>query len=234
MTNTKQPESDDSSGAPEWMLTFSDCMTLLLTFFVLLVSFSSFDDHVFRKLKVFFAKELSSLDLKKARDKDSFSPSLLFKHEKELDQGSEKPTLLKGSENNLVRDTEPSDFRKRKVFLIESNKIFWGKGVFISSKGKGILSTLASYLKEVPNRIVVSENGLTSNRNEKDELFGLNRSWAVIDYLSQKEGISKEDFSISQLSTLNYRNEEDTELANLERQSERFLEIVLLERSIYN
>ncbi|MHC4104970.1 MAG: flagellar motor protein MotB, partial [Planctomycetota bacterium] len=40
----KQVVEDEAPGAPEWMVTFSDCMTLLLTFFVLLLSFSSFDD----------------------------------------------------------------------------------------------------------------------------------------------------------------------------------------------
>ena len=49
----KQVVPDEDPGAPEWMVTFSDCMTLLLTFFVLLLSFSSFDDDgVFRHLKV--------------------------------------------------------------------------------------------------------------------------------------------------------------------------------------
>ena len=39
----KYIEPQEDRGAPEWMVTFSDCMTLLLTFFVLLLSFSSFD-----------------------------------------------------------------------------------------------------------------------------------------------------------------------------------------------
>ena len=46
----EKPEPQHADGAPEWMVTFSDCMTLLLTFFVLLLSFSSFDDKVFWKL----------------------------------------------------------------------------------------------------------------------------------------------------------------------------------------
>ena len=50
----KQPEPEQEAGAPEWMVTFSDCMTLLLTFFVLLLSFSSFDENLFRKLKSIF------------------------------------------------------------------------------------------------------------------------------------------------------------------------------------
>ena len=58
----KQVESDEAPGAPEWMVTFSDCMTLLLTFFVLLLSFSSFDDDkVFRHLKVIYSNAFAAL-----------------------------------------------------------------------------------------------------------------------------------------------------------------------------
>ena len=48
-------------GAPKWMVTFSDCMTLLLTFFVLLLSFSSFDDKAFRKMSTALATGKSSI-----------------------------------------------------------------------------------------------------------------------------------------------------------------------------
>ncbi|WP_227767231.1 flagellar motor protein MotB [Zhaonella formicivorans] len=40
--------SQQQGGAPEWMTTFSDLMTLLLTFFVLLYSFSSIDANKFK------------------------------------------------------------------------------------------------------------------------------------------------------------------------------------------
>ncbi len=39
-----------SSGAPAWIVTFADLMSLLLTFFVLLLSFSSMEVHEFKKL----------------------------------------------------------------------------------------------------------------------------------------------------------------------------------------
>ena len=42
-------ESSGPRGAPAWMVTYGDMMTLLLTFFVLIVSFSSVQDAEFKK-----------------------------------------------------------------------------------------------------------------------------------------------------------------------------------------
>ena len=57
----KEVQADEPAGAPDWMVTFSDCMTLLLTFFVLLLSFSSFAEKGFRKLRASFMVALSGV-----------------------------------------------------------------------------------------------------------------------------------------------------------------------------
>jgi chemotaxis protein MotB len=44
------PEEEPEEGAPAWMATFSDLCTLLLTFFVLLLSFATMDAKSFRDL----------------------------------------------------------------------------------------------------------------------------------------------------------------------------------------
>ncbi|RKY24950.1 MAG: hypothetical protein DRP62_02505 [Planctomycetota bacterium] len=221
----KQPELEQAAGAPEWMVTFSDCMTLLLTFFVLLLSFSSFDDKVFRKLKVIFAEALPSVSPETTRDKDAFLDTPQFMYQQEIDKGSEKPTLSSGTENNLKEDTKPVDFRNRKVFLIPSGRIFWGKGTVISFRGRRILSAMASFLKEAPNRIVISENKHSADNSEH---LGLRRAWAVLNYLTSKQAVDKSRFSISAASTLRETGDDER------RMNERMLEIVLLEQSIYN
>ena len=40
----KKNGNDDPGGAPAWMVTYGDMMSLLLTFFVLLLSFSVMDE----------------------------------------------------------------------------------------------------------------------------------------------------------------------------------------------
>ncbi len=45
----EESEQDEGSGAPAWMATYSDLATLLLTFFVLLLSFANMDAKQFRE-----------------------------------------------------------------------------------------------------------------------------------------------------------------------------------------
>jgi chemotaxis protein MotB len=47
----KPAKKPPEEGAPEWMMTFGDLMSQLLTFFILLVSFSIFDDVKYNRVK---------------------------------------------------------------------------------------------------------------------------------------------------------------------------------------
>jgi chemotaxis protein MotB len=228
----KEPDADEAAGAPEWMVTFSDCMTLLLTFFVLLLSFSSFDEKVFQKLRVIFADAMPAVSIETQGNRDAFLPTKQILPTEELDDGSEKPTLEKGDKDYFKEDTDLVDFHSRKVFVIASKKIFWGKGIAISFQGRKTLSALASFLKEVPNRVVISENGQENVKTS--EHFGLPRAWAVMEHLTTKYQVDKKRFSISAASTITQEDFEQTQQKQPTPESERTLEIVLLERSIYN
>jgi len=226
----KQPEPEQEAGAPEWMVTFSDCMTLLLTFFVLLLSFSSFDDiEDFFRLKAIFENQFSISSQKTLKNEALFSIKSI-QEDDDLDKGSEKPTLTKGQEGNLKQDTEPVNFRDQNVFLSPSDKIFWGNGTVISFQGRKTLSAMASFLKEVPSRVVISENSLDSSQSNDN--LGLKRGWAVIEYFTTKQGLDGGQFSLA-ASTLQ-KNRKNNLKDNSQVKAKRTLEIVLLERSIYN
>jgi chemotaxis protein MotB len=49
MAGKKKKQEEAAAGAPLWIVTFSDLMSLLLTFFVLLLSFSSIQEVEFQK-----------------------------------------------------------------------------------------------------------------------------------------------------------------------------------------
>jgi len=225
------------------MVTFSDCMNLLLTFFVLLVTFSSFDTEVLTNLGFVFNRIFPGISFKPAGaelDKSALSSSTQLTAVEAHAEGSEKPTLTSGPEDNIKLETQTADFHARKAFCADSKAIFWGKGTAISSDGKETLETLALFLKAVPSRIVVSERSLDK---QKSDQLGLDRAWAVIEYLTTKQGLDKKRFNISAASTLSDTSSEDNGLTSFSLsqenggekvEDERTLEIVLLERSIYN
>lgn len=234
MARTKQQPLDDDPGAPEWMVTFSDCMTLLLTFFVLLLTFSSFDERIYRKLNVIYCDAFSSINSRRRASKEALAPREQIRYIVEIEKGSEKPTLETGS-NGLLKESLSQDFKKHKVFLIDSEKIFWAKGTRISQQGQETLSLLAQFLKKVPARVIISEN--SSNQNEGDQELGLSRAWSVIEYLQNNHNIEKDRFSISAATTIGTDGFSLLDLnsnPNTSPKTERMLEIVLLERGLYN
>ena len=107
---------------------------------------------------------------------------------------------------------------------------FWGNGKVISFQGRKTLSVMASFLKEIPEKVVVSENGQGGEKDSKH--LGLQRAWAVIEYLTKKQGLDKGQFSIA-AGTLQKSRKNDLQ-DNSQAKAPRMLEIVLLERSIYD
>ena len=226
----RKKQSDSASGgAPEWMVTFSDCMTLLLTFFVLLLSFSSFDERVFRKLNLIFSGKFPSVRAQKKKNRAALLPTKQIEPTDELKRGSEKPTLDRGREETLKEEILPPNFRDRKVFLFSSANIFWGRGKTVSSEGSRILSDMAAFLRLVPNRIVISEVGAGSS--EANEDFGLPRARAVLDYLTGKGKLDRARFN---LSASGIAIQDAVDYDNMPLESTRIVEIALLNRSLYD
>jgi len=225
----KPKESDEMPGAPEWMVTFSDCMTLLLTFFVLLLTFSSFDDRVFRNLKAVYCRAFTNISITIRSDRAAVVDMPPIRYIVELDKGSEKPTETRGEQENLMKNIETINPRQGIAFVIPSNQLFWGKGAVLSSEGIRTMNLLGSFLAKVPSRLVVSESGTRDDRTGIH--FGLPRAWSVMDYLTTKAGVDRERLSISQSSSL---PRVDSQGESAKSENERKVEIVLLERSIYN
>lgn len=234
MARRKQKlEPQYADGAPEWMVTFSDCMTLLLTFFVLLLSFSSFDDRVFWNLKIIYSRGLATITPITRSNRDALRRELgAIKAVQELSRGSEKPTSEKGTQDALLREKTLVNMDGGKVILIPSEKVFWGKGEMISPGGRGILSLVGTLLSKVPNRIVISEHG--ANDEAGNEHYGLPRAWAVSQHLVEVNGLDRRQFSISAASTLPPKGLDGPDANASSRQYDRTVEIVLLDRSIHD
>jgi chemotaxis protein MotB len=228
----KPTEAEDDGGAPEWMVTFSDCMTLLLTFFVLLISFSSFDEKDFRKMESALAEGFSSVSLSRRHERNAVHTRPRIVYKQELERGSEAPTEEGQYASNPNESLDFMDFQNQKVLLVPSDKVFWGRGTLVSSHGRRLFADIAALIKAMPNRIVVSEYGLDANEPPTDA--GLDRAWQIARFLAKRHGIDQTRFSISSGGTVPFDTIRASGLfASDAATADRVVEITILDRSTY-
>lgn len=183
----KPPEEGIDQG---WIVTFSDCMTLLLCFFVLLLTFSSFDEVKFDQLAgAFRAMNFDSLDDARYRQPDS-----LIEREdtpNSVDKGSRTPT---DEERHNDPPRAPLDIldvdmeKDRTIIYLPSQKVFWGMGIALSSEARQYLATMAKYIKGTSCRVIIGESSSGQ--------IGLRRSWRVMQFFSKEENIEADRFSL--------------------------------------
>ncbi len=211
-------EEESAESAPLWIISFADMMSLLMAFFVMLSTFSSFGPAEAEKLQRAMTVALSP-DL--LGGWNSFSPKPAVGPQAvaagQQEKGSDKPTLEETQGRGLLGQTKGEEFRTRKVFLIESSKVFWGTGVTLSRDGRDFLDTLAAFAAKMPGRIVISESG---SRDDGD--LGFNRALRALTYLVSR-GVAKNRCCIAARGTL----------ADQDAGSERTLEIAILDESVY-
>jgi hypothetical protein len=214
MAGKPKPPEEEGEGAPLWMISFADMASLLMAFFVMLTTFSSFGPKESIKLRQIINATLAP-DLYGGwlREQPLGKVGHQMVASGQGGKGSEKPTLEEPSNIGSLAETKNKDFRSQRVFMIESEKVFWSRGTTISAEGREFLDPLALLLSKIPGRIAVSEVG---PGNSPD--MGINRAAAVIEYLCDK-GVSKNRCSVGTRATIPETN----------YKAVRILEITLLE-----
>jgi chemotaxis protein MotB len=112
MARKKEQQSDDS---PSWLTTYSDLVTLLLTFFVLLFSMSTVDNRTFQEMAASLANSLLKLD-----SGDSILPSegssiitIDFSHVKSEEEKSRiREKYIESAEDMIVDSSRQIEERK--------------------------------------------------------------------------------------------------------------------------
>lgn len=236
MAGNKRQASDDGPSAPIWLLSFSDCMTNLLTFFVLLVTFSSYDNDArqnIRTLGAVMRKTFPSFSKSNPSDNSAVVPTYQIWAGDEPAYGAEKPSLTTTSnatEGVLRALPETPGYKNCRVLLMPSERIFLGKSMALSPDGRHITGLIASFLKDIPGRVVVSEHG--PDADGADGQTGLSRAWAVVEVLRAQQGLELNRCSISTASVLTAKELGENDSLSGQQQDERMLEIVLVGRSV--
>jgi chemotaxis protein MotB len=178
--NRKKIEPEENAGAPEWMVTFSDCMTLLLTFFVLLLSFSSFDRDSPIDIAESIGIQSPMPDNKTGSKSVSLATITRAKKIEEIAKGSKTPTLSDKAIGNITKKRRLTDYQRQKVFSIPSKEIFAGNASVINPKNIDVLKNMTIFLKAKPSRVVISE--FSPEDPHKSDRVSVQRAWSIMKF----------------------------------------------------
>lgn len=218
--NLKPFEEEEAGGAPEWMVTFCDVMTLLLTFFVLLLSFSSFDNAAMVRVQESIGLSAPAYSTQKGSTNQSLSKRKTIRKVDITPKGSVTPTLTDKALGNIAKKRRLTEYQHQKVFSIASNKVFVGNATAINPAKEQILKYLVEFLKAIPSRVVISE--FDPANPDKADRISSRRAWALMNYFI-KANVQADRFSITGSSMLIRNNDIKG----------RHIVITLLEEGIY-
>jgi len=213
-----EPLSDDTGPSNDWIVTFSDCMTLLLCFFVMLLSFSSFDpEDLTYVLDGFQTSNESSLFPNTRLPREAYLPNDRVYVDRTT-VGSEMPTEGRLRPNvtprapyNLLR---ANAYRDCRVLSIPSDVLFWGHGTALRPEAAELLARVARFLHLVPCRVVVSETPGPGTSIDQ----ALARSVAVMERLVAAGHVPVGQFAVAAPGPANPNDEAVVRIAMLNRE----------------
>ena len=218
----KEREEEGPVGDPNaWMLTFSDLVNLMLTFFVLLISMSSLDAQRLKQSfgdfagvsGVLFKADRRSIEtIHDLRIKPIIPRSLVdgimrivsekFKEDKEVNNED----LAQIFKNNEYNDLIKVEFKDNRLEINLSNKIVFEKGkADLIPIIKDVLKKVAVVLAEDAFRIRVesraSDSPADHNKFRSIWHLALRRATNIVSYLSEEGGINPARLSVAGYST---------------------------------
>ncbi|MCQ2969485.1 MAG: OmpA family protein [Clostridium sp.] len=198
----KKVQRDEPSG-DEWLATYSDCVTLLMTFFVLLYAMSSVDEAKMKALSQAFRSVMAG------ESGDSILEYSLYNGDVPLIGGEIPTDDIDGDkieesmyqkvnkfleEHELESVVEIIESERGIVIQLRENILFETAKSSLRNDSKEILSSIAKLISSLDNNIMVE--GHTDNRPISTADFPSNwelsvdRAVNVVRYFVETEGIN--------------------------------------------
>jgi len=197
----KKVDPPQEEGLPAWMATFADMVTLLLTFFVLLLSFSNQDVQMFRDI---MGSIQDAFGARVERKKDQFSAISPSYTEQEGKITPKENKILQGIavriKSALKIDPEMSKTtgvvsdRDGVLVKMDSNAMFAPGSAELTPEGRKFMDVVYGILKDFKYNLVV--RGHTDDRERSSRAYPTNwelsaaRASASLRYLMEMGGIS--------------------------------------------
>jgi chemotaxis protein MotB len=197
----KAPQKKGEEGLPAWVATFGDLMSLMLTFFVLMLSFANMDIQKYQDMMGSIKDAFGVQVKRKQADYVAFSPSKMERKEVELDQENRVllgmvmrlKALIKDDEK-LRRNVDVSPDDQGVLVRVSNSFLFDPGSAKLKKEAKKALSKIIATLKEHNFDLVI--RGHTDNTPVISEIYPSNwelsaaRAATALRYIAKKGGIS--------------------------------------------
>lgn len=212
MSRKRQKEQESQPGSPLWMTTYSDMVTLLLCFFVLLFSFSTIDAQKFQAIIQSFQGSLGILDSGTSITTDQFITEAM-KSDLTTDQRQELEDFIKLQEvleeyletYDLDSDVLVTQENAGLVLRFQDNVLFDPGKAQLKTRSKEILKDISGFLQtpEFIEKSIRIEGHTDTVPVNPTSLYPTNwelsagRASNVVRYLIEDLSLNPERFSIS-------------------------------------
>ncbi len=181
----KKKEEEAKAGAPEWMTTYGDMVTLLMCFFVLLFAFSSIDKEKFEQVMKSFRGSAGVLESGKSLTEDELIFDASPENKSTPDsQDERKEEIVKTHLNELAEelieeieeqlqkeaeDGEENEFKDKSIeelveFIIEDDKLIIRlKDNVLFDSGQAEIKSAALTLLKVIGEVLQEESFVNSD-----------------------------------------------------------------------
>ncbi|KGX89396.1 flagellar motor protein MotS [Pontibacillus halophilus JSM 076056 = DSM 19796] len=250
--NRKQKKVD--KGAPKWMVTYSDMMTLILVFFILLFSMSQIDLVKFQAIADSFESRgifdfyPSIVEFEQPSEKQNQELNVNDVNQYEIQgQNNQDNDELGGQseekldelvlevqaflERNDMTDSITTNRTERGVVLILEEQVLFESGqASIIAEGEPFLNKVAVLLSEIPHHVKIEghtdDRPISTYRYPSNWELSAARASSVIRYLTTEYPVDPSRFSAVGYGDTRPRVSNDTE-NNL--RTNRRVEIVILD-----
>jgi chemotaxis protein MotB len=212
--NRKNKGNEEENQTAAWMVTFSDLSTLLLTFFVLLLSMSSMNKLKMKSMFHNFTASCGILAFKEYGEisrpmetlieelPETLKDSLVVRKDKfrneKVDITSDIPRdLFKGATGSLVFQNVEGGFK-----LVFGQELLFNSGsARIKEKARPVLARIARFMRITNYRIYI--DGFTDNVPIHTELYSSNRAlslaraFAVMNYFVREEKLPFQSIALA-------------------------------------
>jgi len=202
--DSKMPE-ETSGGAPAWMLTYADAVTLLVTFFVMLMTFSTPNKDDYRRLAQGLHEGMRPRWLPKGgeREKGVSPDELRLAAGRLSDQGAEKPPLHDEAALDELQDyyddieiAELPKLRGARSVRIPVGELF-DTGTTLTRRGQNVLDLIVKMAKGQRCSIIVRAATPPVVPPEQRPARSCMLGTRVVAYLRREVGDAVEDVGLS-------------------------------------